>query len=178
MLFSRRYNAPDGSFAVEGLIPGTYSFTVGMNVATPSPWRPRSLMVDGRDLLDAPVEIRFGTPDMTGAVLTFTDARSELAGTLTVPAGQTADRYAIVVFTADRALWREGGRRLRTIRPAPDGAFSIMDLPAGEYFLAAVDNAPPEDWQQASFLEQLAAASIKVAIRDGAKTAQGIKIAK
>lgn len=170
--------AADGSFAVEGLIPGTYAFTVGMNVATPSPWRPRSLMVDGRDLLDAPVDIKFGTADMTAAVLTFTDARAELAGTLTVPADQTADRYAIVVFTVDRALWREGARRLRTIRPAPDGAFSIMDLPAGEYFLAAVDNAPPDDWQQASFLEQLAAASVKVTIRDGEKTLQSLRIAR
>jgi hypothetical protein len=63
-------------------------------------------------------------------------------------------------------------------RPAAGGAFSIMDLPAGDYRLAAVDNTPPEDWQQASFLEQLAAASVKVTIRDGEKTTQDIKIAK
>jgi hypothetical protein len=170
--------AADASFSIAGLLPGAYALNLSVSPAASSPWRPRSAMFNGRDLLDGPLEVTPGAPDISGVVITFTDTRSELAGTLSVPAGQTADRYAIVAFTADRVLWRENGRRLRSVRPAPDGVFSITDLPAGEYLLAAVDNAPPEDWQQASFLEQLAAASVKVTIRDGAKTTQDIRIAK
>ena len=140
--------------------------------------RHRRVGAVGRDLLDVPLEIGPGAPDMSGVVITLADARSELAGTLGVPAGQTADRYAIVAFTTERTLWRPNGRRLRAVRPAPDGAFSIMDLPAGEYLLAAVEDVPPDDWQQTSFLEQLAAAAVKVTIRDGEKTMQSLRIAK
>jgi hypothetical protein len=170
--------AADAGFSVAGLLPGSYALNLSVSPAASSPWRPRSAIVSGRDLLDGPFEVAPGGPDISGVVITFTDERSELAGTLSVPSGQTADRYAIVVFAEDKSFWRAGARRLRTVRPAPDGAFAVLDLPAGDYLLAAVDNAPPEDWQQASFLEQLAAASVKVTIRDGAKTVQDIRIAK
>ena len=166
------------TFEIPGILPGTFVMSASVGGATGSVWRPRSAMLNGRDLFDVPFEVPAGSGDFTGVIVTFTDTRSELAGTLTVPADQTADRYTIVVFTEDKSLWRPGARRLRTVRPAAGGAFSIMDLPAGDYRLAAVDNTPPEDWQQASFLEQLAAASVKVTIRDGAKTVQDIKIAK
>jgi hypothetical protein len=168
----------DGAFVIAGLMPAAYSINAILPAESALAWKLSSAVLNGRELLDLPLQVALGAADMSGAVLTFTDQRSELAGTLTVPADQTADRYTIVVFTEDKSLWRPGARRLRTVRPVAGGTFSIMDLPAGDYLLAAVDNTPPEDWQQASFLEQLAAASVKVTIRDRAKTLQDIKIAK
>jgi hypothetical protein len=170
--------SPDGQFKVAGLLPGAYALTAGLTTDSARIWRLRSAVVNDRDLLDHPLQVAAGSGDLTGAVITFTDVHSELSGTLTVPPNQTADRYTIVVFAEDTSFWRPGARRLRTVRPTAAGAFSIMDLPAGDYRLAAVDNTPPDDWQQASFLEQLAAASVKVTIRDGAKTTQDIRIAK
>jgi len=170
--------SPGNTFEIPGILPGTFVMSANVGGTAGSVWRPRSAMLNGRDLFDVPFDVTAGSGDVSGVVVTFSDIRSELAGMLTVPADQTADRYTIVVFTEDKSLWRPGARRLRTVRPMAGGAFSIMDLPAGDYRLAAVDNTPPEDWQQASFLEQLAAASVKVTIRDGAKTTQDIKIAK
>ena len=45
------------------------------------------------------------------------------------PAGRAATEYYILVFSADRAHWTPGSRRVRTTRPATDGAFTIKGIP-------------------------------------------------
>ena len=56
-----------------------------------------------------------------------------------------ADAATVIVFPTDRDAWTNYGtspRRLRNVRVDKTGAFSIGNLPAGEYFVAAV----PEAW--------------------------------
>jgi hypothetical protein len=62
------------------------------------------------------------------------------------------------------------------MRPASDGRFTFVNLPAGEYFLAALADDDPVDWQLSAFLEQVVPAAIKVTVTDGAQTTQGIRI--
>jgi hypothetical protein len=116
--------------------------------------------------------------DITDAVLTYSDKRSELTGTLTTPTGQPASEFVVIVYPTDRAMWRPGARRIRSMRPASDGAFATADLPPGEYFIAAVTDAEPNEWQQPSFLERLVAASIKITIANGQKARQDLRIAR
>ena len=109
-------------------------------------------MLDGRDLLDTPIE----GPDINwrGVTLTLSDKRTELSGTLQVGAGQPADYY-VVVFSADRTNWRVGARRSMSAKPGTDGRFVFTDLPAGEYYVAALTDLDPIDWQTPAFLEQV-----------------------
>ena len=163
----------DGTFQIEGIVPGTYAVTASL-----AGWRPRSVMVNGRDVLDEPLQIDGGSTDITDAVVTFIDVRSELAGTLTTASGQPASEFTVLVFPAERSYWRPGARRIKTVRPASDGAFGIMDLPAGDYLLAALTDVDPSDLQQASFLEQIVGAAVKITITDGQKTRQDLRIAR
>jgi hypothetical protein len=164
----------DGTFRLQGVIPGSYTL---QQIAF-SGWWLRSAVVNGRDILDFPLEVDGSSTDVTGAVVTMTDRRSELHGTLTSASGQPATEFAVVVFPSDRAYWRPGARRVKSVRPGSDGAFSVPDLPAGDYLVAAVTDADPNEWQQASFLEQLAPASVRVTIADGQKTRQDLRIAR
>jgi hypothetical protein len=169
----------DGTFALAGLMPGTYVIaSSAIDPATRTPWWLRSAMVGGHDVLDHPLEIGAGTADISGAVLTFTDRHTELQGRLTTAAGQPASDLVVVVFPADRAFWRPGARRLRLTRPSTDGEYRFTDLPPGEYLLAALTDADPKEWQQTTFLEQVAAAAVKVTIGDGAKVHQDLRIGR
>jgi hypothetical protein len=171
-----------GGFVIEGVPPGQYRFSSSLAPAgapgvTPS-WVLKSATASGRDTLDTPLDIRAGT-NLEGVTLTYSDRISEIAGTLSDGKGTPISDLSILVFTTDRTHWgSSSSRRLRQpIRPSSDGRFSVPGLPAGEYYVGAVTDLEPGDWQDPAFLEQLAAAAIKVTLGDGEKKVQDIKIA-
>jgi hypothetical protein len=162
----------DGTFESTGILPGAYRLTS----TAPAGWWLRSAIVNGRDVLDGPLE--FGQADLADAVLTFTDRHWDLSGTVQAASGAPAPGYAVVVFPADRALWNKNARRIQTTRPATDGRFSIRDLPAGEYFVAALDDVEPADLNDPKFLEAMVTASVKIVVVDGEKKVQDLRIAR
>jgi protocatechuate 3,4-dioxygenase beta subunit len=167
----------DGTFSFRGVLPGTY--VAGATVpAAAQGWWLRSAMLDGRDLLDAPLAITGGENDMDGLVLTFTDRHTEVTGRLQTPAGTPAPNYYVVVFTTDRTMWRSDGRRLAFARPGSDGTFVIRDLPPGDYYLAALTDLDPRDWKRADLLDQVVPASLHIAIAEGGHVVQNLQIAK
>jgi hypothetical protein len=89
-----------------------------------------------------------------------------------------APDYFVVVFPADRTLWRPGSRRVQTARPATDGGFSIRGLPAGEYLIGALTDLDPADVHDPAFLEQVAAAGIRIQLANGEQKRQDIQIAR
>lgn len=163
----------DGTFEILNIMPGTY----GVTMAAGSKWALRSVVVDGRDILDVPLEIG-AAGDVTGAVITLTDQHTELSGVLQSTANVPAPEYFVVVFSPDRAVWRLGARRVQFTRPSTDGRFSFRDLPAGDYLIAALTDMEPADLGDASFLEQLAPAAVRVHLNDGEKKTQDLKLVK
>jgi hypothetical protein len=107
-----------------------------------SGWHLRSAVVNGRDVLDFPMDFAAAATDVSGAVLTLTDRPSELSGTFRAASGQAAPEFFVVVLPADRALW-PSARRLKSTRPASDGRFAFSGLPAGDYFIAALTDLDP-----------------------------------
>jgi uncharacterized protein (DUF2141 family) len=163
----------DGTFIVGGVLPATY--TVSASVPGAPGWSLRSAIINGRDALDYPLDFGAAGADVSEVVLTFSDKHSELSGTLRSASGQAAADYSVIVFPADRALWR-ADRRLKSTRPSIDGRFTFADLPAGEYLIAAVVDVDPDEWRAPAFLEEAAGASAKITIADGAKVRQDLRI--
>jgi hypothetical protein len=168
--------ARDGTFAATNVAPGVYAARALMPADAPAGWWLRSITSGGRDLLDVPLTV--GGQDLGDLVVTFSNRHSELAGTLQAPGGQPAPDHHVVVFTTDRSLWRAGARRVRVTRPDTQGRFSVGDLPAGEYHIAALTDVADGEWNEVSFLETLAGASIRVVVRDGARTVQDIRFVR
>jgi carboxypeptidase family protein len=166
----------DGTFEVGGVMSGSYRVSI---LGAPSEWWLRSAVVGGRDVLDDALEVgRGSSTDIAGATLTLTDRHSELAGTLQTPAGSAAIEYFVVVLPANRELWVPQSRRIRSTRPASDGRFAFADLPAGDYLLAALTDLEPADLEDRAFLEQLVAAAVKVALGEGERKMQDLRIGR
>jgi uncharacterized protein (DUF2141 family) len=164
----------DGTFLVTGIGVGTYLATVQVPADLADVWKLRSAIVEGRDLLDT----RIDGPDvnLTGVVLTLSDKRTEISGTLQSASGQPVSDYFVVAFSTDRANWRPGARRFGSARPATDGRFVFADLPAGEYFIAALTDMDGAEWQDPAYLEQVAPAAVKVTVGEGEKKVQDLRI--
>jgi hypothetical protein len=166
--------ATDGSFNVPAAAPSDYLLRVTLPPTLRDKWFLRAMTMGGRDILDAPIEHR--NQPIDDIAVTFGDRPTGIAGTLSSAEGTPASDYVVVVLPRDRALWRPDSRRIQSARPATDGSFSIQDLPAGEYFLAALTDVEPEDLKNASFLDQLAAASIAIVVKVGETTRQDVRI--
>jgi hypothetical protein len=164
----------DGTFRLVGLGPTLYYLDCQLPATLSSVWKVRSAMVGGRDLLDTQIEGL--SVNLAGITITLSDKRTELSGTLRSSSGQAGSDYYVIAFSADRTNWRQGSRRNKFVRPASDGRFLFADLPAGDYLIAALTDLEPAEWQDAAFLEQVAPAALKVAIAEGEKKTQDLRV--
>ena len=148
--------------------------TTGFNAS--QTWQLKSAMVGGRDTLDTNIEIAPGR-SVEGVAITFTDRSTELTGKLQDGSGNPVSDLMILVFSTDRATWYPQSRRMRQpTQPGSDGMFRFTGLPPGDYYLAAVTDLEQGDWGDPGFMEQVAAASIKISLGEGEKKVQDIRI--
>lgn len=164
----------EGVFEVTGIEPGNYELRVTLPSTLSREWAVRSVTANGRDVRDAP--LTFDTGSITGVTLSLTNQRTEVTGTLSSASGTPATDYYVVIFAADRTLWHPVSPRVAVIRPGADGVFSVRDLPAGEYRLAALTDVADDEVKQRAFLDSLLTASIPVVVTDGQTTRQDIRI--
>ena len=163
-----------GEFKTYGVPPGRYVLRVS---AMPSGWFLKSALFQNRDIADLPLDL--ATKDATGVVITFTDRPSSVVGT--VRGADGPDPTAIVLaYPVDPAAWSSSGalsRRMRTARARKDGAYSIQGLPAGEYFVVAVQEDKVGEWQDPALLRALARVAQRVQLGDGEQKTVGLSAA-
>ena len=164
----------NGRFDISGVLPDTYRF-LPVTVPGPTGWWLRSAIVNGKDVLDAPIEIGT-TGNITGAVLTFSDRQTTLSGALLTTSGQPAPSHFIVAFPADRALWRPLARRIQSVRAGTDGTWTMRNLPPGDYLLAALADLDPDDLLDPAFFDKLVSASVRISLGEGEQKTQDLKI--
>ena len=165
----------DGRFTVTGLVPDDYEVRVTLPPALTGGGRTiASIRQRGRDLRDAPLTFAEGSID--GAEIVLTTAVTELAGRLTSESGTPATDFFLVAFPEDRSLWHPASPRIRVVRPAADGAFSIRDLPAGAYRLAALSDVEDDEPKRREFLESIYDTGVRVTVEAGKRTVHELRI--
>ena len=161
-------------FTTYGQQPGQYF----VRVQYPPPnWYLKSVMFGGRDISIVPLDIAESSID--DVIITLTDTTlSEISGTVTNERGQPYAEATIVAFPADRSLWTRTGQNPRNFRGAgvtSSGSYAIANLPAGEYFVAAITVAPAE-WMDPKTLDVLSRDAARVVIGDGEKKTQALHV--
>lgn len=162
-----------GNFATVGVAPGRYFVRV---LGGPQGWTFHSAIVNGRDASVTPVEIEGG--DINGVTINFTDRPSELSGQVQTETGQP-EAVTVLVFPAEQQAWTGYGsvaRRFSSVRANKDGRFTISNLPAGNYYMAAIPDKLASNWQDPKFLEALASDATRVTVRDADKVSQSLKV--
>jgi hypothetical protein len=141
-------------------------------------WWPRSAIAGGKDLLDEPLVVSREDATIPPILLTYSDRHTRVSGTLQTPTGAPATDYFIVMFTADRGLWRPDSRRLAFTRPASNGAFDFRNLPPGQYYIAALDELDTTSWQTPRFLDELVPGALPLVLAEGEAKTQDLRIAR
>jgi hypothetical protein len=134
-------------------------------------------MWKGRDHTFTPFDASAGL-DAAGVVVTLTDKTQSIRGTVSaVP----ADRQAIVIaYPADPERWTDFGlvpALIRTGRPANDATYQLT-LPAGDFFLVAVDQAQANAWSDPAFLKAAARVATRVALGSGETRTQDLRFSE
>ncbi len=129
----------------------------------PDTWTVQSVVVDGVDAIDTPLELRPG--QAVTARIVLTSRVTELRGVARSTASARATN--VVVFPEDPALWVQP-RRLRTVPVDARGAFRVTRLPPGDRYLAvAVDYLEEGEGTDPEFLSDIANRAARVALAEG-----------
>jgi len=132
----------------------------------PPGWVLKSLTVQGRSLLDGPVEFK-GGENLTGVQAVLTNRRSPLSGTVIDRDKAPVRVYSLLVFPEDRTLLRNPSRWIRWVRPDQNGRFLVDDLLPGDYLAIALDDVDEAEWLNADYLERMRLRATRVTLGTG-----------
>jgi hypothetical protein len=162
----------DGTFTLDGVSAGAHWIRTQGAVRG---WTLKSVTVSGRDIIDTPLEVRSGQ-NLSGLTLVFTDKMSEVNGTITDDQGQPITEFTVLAFPTDNTLWRPQARQIMTARPDQTGTYQIRGLPAGDYYVTAVDPTEQGEWFEPAFLDQHRAGAAHLTLGDGDIKKQDFRI--
>jgi hypothetical protein len=171
-----RANPPAGDdFTIAGIMPGSY----WLRVQKPPGWLVKSVIWRGRDYAHEPFDAA-ASDDFSGVVVTVTNVVPELSGSVRGTDDLKPDRTVVIVFPANRSQWQGAGVWPPGMKSAPvssDGTFRITTVPAGDYFVAAIDRAHYSAWRDPDFLAGVERSGARVTLSWGVKTTQDVKVA-
>ena len=139
----------DGTFELKGVV-GSIVLSIGTLTGESTL---KHVELNGRNLGDDPIDVRHGET-VNGVRVVLTNRPTHLRGTLLDEKKRPADG-TVVIFPEETSRWREDSRTVRAARPDQHGEFSIKGLPAGTYWIAAVDYVQDRQWYDPEFLADL-----------------------
>jgi hypothetical protein len=163
----------DWTFEITGLSQPRL-FTA--NVAESPEWTLKAVLLNGQDITDKPLAFVPGQT-VDGLQIVLTRKRTELSGGLTNDRGEPETDATVIVFAEDASRWSTPTRYIRTARPSQDGRFT-MRVPPEDYFVIAVRNVEPGQWQDPEFLAGIRDQATRVSLGEGETKVQNLKVAK
>jgi protocatechuate 3,4-dioxygenase beta subunit len=127
----------DGKFSFGGVPPGEYSIEAfGYPLGR---WRAESVMVNGRDALDFPFQVKNGR-SVDNAIVTLTNLPADVSGIVVDSGGGRASGAIVAMFASDSRYWTVDSRRVKLAQADSQGRFALSELAEGRYLMAVVDN--------------------------------------
>ena len=126
-----------------------------------------AVMRGGRDITDDVFVI--GADDIDLTVICGEPA-TRLAGTVRKDDGGAEASAVVVAFPTELSRWSGPTiqpRRLQTANPDGAGAFTLLNLPPGDYFVAAIPAERSSLWQDPKFLDVISRSATRVSLAQG-----------
>lgn len=166
------FQSAPGEFEISGIVPGQYWLRVYGYPA----WLVKSISWKGHDYTTMPFDAA-AADDLSGVVLTVTNAVPVLSGSVRASDDLKADATMVIAFPADPAQWRNIGfwpARMKAAAVSNIGTYLLASLPAGDYLVVAVDRSKATTWRDPAFLTQAARSASRVTLTWGGKTSQDV----
>lgn len=132
----------------------------------PSGWAMESVLVAGRDVTDAGIELRPGQ-NLSGVEIRLTSRVTDLGGTVVDSRQQPVAGATVILFAADRARWGARSRYIMTQISLPSGAFRFRGLPPGRYLAVALEEMGADAAVDPTLLTAVVANATPVTIANG-----------
>lgn len=160
----------DGTFSVSHVFGRTK-----FQVTVPEGWMLKSMMRDGRDIIDTWIELRSGE-DLAGIDVVISNRVTSIAGQLMDDRNRPLRDATVLLFPSDADKWYEASRTIRAARPDQQGRWQVKGLPAAEYLAIALDYVEDGAWNDPEYLESLRRDALKVALADGGSETIALKL--
>jgi len=142
---------------------------------TPPGWYLKSVMLNGTDIIDTPIEVKPGEV-LNDVEVTLAQEMASLTGTVTTAKGQPTSDYVVVLFAQDASKWGMMTRFVQSVRPDQSGKFRVKGLPAGDYLAVALEYLEPGEESDPEVLERLRPQATAVAIGEAEAKTLNLKI--
>lgn len=159
----------DGTFEVRNVQGKRQLRAVGF----PRGWHLKSIMLEGRDITDAPIDV---ASDLSGIEIQLTQKSGEVAGTVQNSKGTTVTDYVVILFPPETERWGWQSRFVHVGRPDQTGRFTMTGLPESSYHAVALEYMEPGDETNPEFLEKLKSLASRVSVGEGEKKTLTLKL--
>ncbi len=113
----------------------------------------KSVTLDGKDITDRPFDL---DADATNIVVAYTDRASKVTGVVKDARGAASATAVVLAFPVDPQRWSGYGIDSAQPEEAPvsrAGEYTLEGLPAGDYYVIAIDDADADGWTDPKTLE-------------------------
>jgi len=156
----------DGAFVIRGLARGEYF----LRPSSPPPgWYIKAVMSAGHDLLSWPLDLS-SIGDVDDLEVIYTDKPTEIGGVVYNAVRAPVPGATIVIFPAESSYRGTAGQhpdRVRATRATNAGGFHVVALPAGDYYIAAIDESAADAWQDPRRLDVIRAGAKRMTLKAG-----------
>ena len=156
-----------GTFKTPGYPSGKYLITVSGPV--PQGWMLKSAMAQGHNAIVEPIDLK--DADVNDIVITFTDKTGKMSGTARGSGTGAPPPATVLLFPADFRTWITNGMPSRVTRSiataSGTAAYTLANLLAGDYLVAALDDRDVADNQDAAYIAAVARVATRVTVSDG-----------
>jgi protocatechuate 3,4-dioxygenase beta subunit len=175
---------PGGGAAISdsGRVREDWTFTVSnaygasrLIASLPDGWSLKTILHDGRDITDVPVEMKSGE-ELSGVQVIVTNRVTTITGQLADDKGAPVVDGTVLLFADDASKWSEDSRWIRAVRPDQQGKYEIKGLPPGEYLAVALNYVEDGVWNDPEYLESIRRYAQRLTLNEGASQSPALKL--
>ncbi|HQZ38853.1 MAG TPA: carboxypeptidase-like regulatory domain-containing protein [Vicinamibacterales bacterium] len=162
-----------GGGQAQGRVSNSGAFELGnmidprlIRVTAPQGWTLKSVLLNGQDVTDTPVDVPPGQR-VTGVQVIITRKVSGVMGTVLDDRRLPVLDATVVMFPADENLRTFQSRFIKAARPDQEGKFRIADLPPGDYLAVAVQGLEDGRAGDPEFMTSVEEQATAVTIEEG-----------